>query len=58
MYLTHEEAVANARDSVQEELDRAAGVYVDAHAVCPFLLSARFETTEVWFSPQGDDIPF
>lgn len=57
MYLTHEEAFQNARDSVQEELDRA-DVYVDAHDVCPFLISARFETTEVWFSPQGDDIPF
>ncbi len=58
MLLTYEEAIENARDHVQEELDRTEPVYVDAHAVCPFLASARFETTEVWFSPQGDDIPF
>jgi hypothetical protein len=57
MYLTYEEAIQNARDSVQEELDRA-DVHVDAHDVCPFLKSARFETTPVWFSPFGDDIPF
>jgi len=57
MYLTYEEAIENARDHVQEELDRA-DVHVDAHDVCPFLKSARFETTPVWFSPFGDDIPF
>ena len=58
MLLTYEEAIENARDYVQEELDRAEPAYVDAHVLCPFLRSARFETTEVWFSPEGDDIPF
>lgn len=58
MLLTYDEAIENARDRVQEDMDRDQSVYVDAHAVCPFLKSARFETTEVWFSPRGDDIPF
>lgn len=59
MLLTFEEALQNARDFYEEQDVKSSGVSDEwARAACPLIQDLRLQTTEVFFSPEGDDIPF